>query len=244
MPARRLIYDRLALLMPDWKERHVPDLGVTLVEALAYAGDHLSYYQDAVATEAYLETARKRISLRRHARLVDYFIHEGSNARAFVFVETSSDLALDAEEVAFLTRFEDAPPYGTVISPQHLQGLPSDSYTVFEPLYQAQVLLYLAHNRIRLYTWGDSECCLPRGATRATLLDEWQGVTPPEQPAPTAVYAEGPRSEPRSFTPGWAISALRGGHWPETGNPADAAHRRHIVPGAPIGGIATVECRV
>ena len=44
--------------MPDWQERHVPDIGVALVELLAYVGDYLSYYQDAVATEAYLETAR------------------------------------------------------------------------------------------------------------------------------------------------------------------------------------------
>ncbi len=29
---RQLIFDRLALVMPDWKERHVPDLGVTLVD--------------------------------------------------------------------------------------------------------------------------------------------------------------------------------------------------------------------
>ncbi|NER85268.1 MAG: putative baseplate assembly protein, partial [Leptolyngbya sp. SIO1D8] len=29
---RQLILDRLALLMPDWQEHHVPDLGITLVE--------------------------------------------------------------------------------------------------------------------------------------------------------------------------------------------------------------------
>src|SRR6185295_16806663 len=74
---RQLILDRLALTLPEWKERHVPDLGIALVEVLAYVGDHLSYYQDAVATEAYLDTARRRISVRRHARLVDYPMHEG-----------------------------------------------------------------------------------------------------------------------------------------------------------------------
>ena len=89
---RQLILDRLALVMPDWKERHVPDIGIALVEVLAYVGDHLSYYQDAVATEAYLDTARKRISVRRHARLVDYPMHEGCNARAWVCVDTKSDL--------------------------------------------------------------------------------------------------------------------------------------------------------
>ena len=51
---------------------------VALVELLAYAGDQLSYYQDAVATEAYLGTARRRVSVRRHARLVDYPMHDGA----------------------------------------------------------------------------------------------------------------------------------------------------------------------
>ncbi len=54
---------------------------VTLVELLAYAGDPLSYFQDAVATEAYLGTARRRASVRRHARLVDYPMHDGASAR-------------------------------------------------------------------------------------------------------------------------------------------------------------------
>ena len=58
-----------------------PDLGTALVELLAYAADHLSYQQDAVANEAYLETARRRVSVRRHARLVDYRMHDGASAR-------------------------------------------------------------------------------------------------------------------------------------------------------------------
>ena len=89
---RQLLLDRLALTMPDWKERHVPDFGITLLELFAYVGDHLSYYQDAVATEAYLDTARRRVSVRRHVRLVDYQLHEGCNARAWVIFQVSSDL--------------------------------------------------------------------------------------------------------------------------------------------------------
>ena len=55
---RQLLLDRLAVVMPDWTERHAPDLGIMLVELLAYLGDELSYFQDAVAAEAYLDTAR------------------------------------------------------------------------------------------------------------------------------------------------------------------------------------------
>ena len=77
--------------MPDWRERNQADLGVTLVELLAYVGDQLSYFQDSVATEAYLGTARRRTSVRRHARLVDYFMHDGANARAWLVFETQAD---------------------------------------------------------------------------------------------------------------------------------------------------------
>ena len=91
---RRLMLDRMSALMPAWQERNAADLGVALVETLAYVGDHLSYQQDAVATEAYLGTARRRVSVRRHARLVDYPMHDGCNARAWVQVQVNSDFFL------------------------------------------------------------------------------------------------------------------------------------------------------
>jgi len=87
---RQALLDLIPTLVPDWKERHEADLGITLVELLAYVGDHLSYYQDAVANEAYLETARQRISVRRHARLIDYRMHDGASARAFVHFNAQS----------------------------------------------------------------------------------------------------------------------------------------------------------
>ena len=81
---RQLMLDRLAVVAPQWRERLAADLGMVLVELLAYVGDYLSYQQDAVATEAYLRTARRRSSVRRHARLVDYSMHDGCNARVWV----------------------------------------------------------------------------------------------------------------------------------------------------------------
>jgi hypothetical protein len=66
---RRLLRDRISALVPGPIEDHPADLGTVLIEALSYAADHISYYQDAVATEAYLGTVRQRISVRRHARL-------------------------------------------------------------------------------------------------------------------------------------------------------------------------------
>ena len=168
---RQLILDRLALLMPDWQERHVPDLGIALVEVLAYAGDHLSYYQDAVATEAYLDTARQRISVRRHARLVDYVLHEGCNARAWLCITTGSDWtgakALQPREVYFITSLGNVMPF--VLSADELRHVPPQAYEVFEAVDDKPIELHAAHSEIGFYTWGERECCLPRGTTRATL---------------------------------------------------------------------------
>ena len=171
---RQLVLDRLALLMPDWTERHVPDLGIALVEALAYAGDYLSYYQDAVATEAYLDTARQRISVRRHVRLVDYIMHEGCNARAWIAAEVGNDLSLDPREVSFITGLNDAlAAKQSVLMWDDLREVPAQDYEVFEPLVAdrtAPIRFFASHNEIRFYTWGEKECCLERGSTSATLL--------------------------------------------------------------------------
>jgi predicted phage baseplate assembly protein len=300
---RQLILDRLALIMPDWQERHIPDISITLIEMLAYVGDYLSYYQDAVATEAYLETARQRISNRRHARLVDYQMHEGSNTRTWLFVEMTGkpDLSLDSHDIYFITGHNNSLPVNsTLLSEEDLRGVPSSDYEVFEPLLIEPVLLrpgdikdttslisklrdakdsvslylhgqfslrlqqmlekyqssarpsdafltalltelnqliqhdtnlydpqrfpekklsietarlvkersqveelpllnrlllddaykqeivsnqglsfYQAHDDISFYTWGEQECCLPRGTTSATLRDEWVYSSPP-----------------------------------------------------------------
>lgn len=175
---RRLMLDRLAVTMPDWRERHEADVGITLVELLAYAGDHLSYYQDAVATEAYLQTARRRISVRRHARLVDYFLHEGLNSRGWVTVWTDVDTpAVPRREFFFVTAVPGLPDIPSerrrLLRADDLRKAQRGSYLVFEPVGDPDeiVMFRAAHSELRFHTWGDEECCLRTGATSATLLD-------------------------------------------------------------------------
>jgi hypothetical protein len=57
---------------PAWVERSEADLGVMLLEVLAAMADELSHYQDRVLAESTLATATQRLSVVRHARLVDY----------------------------------------------------------------------------------------------------------------------------------------------------------------------------
>ncbi len=98
---RQLMLDRLAVTLPEWSEQHEPDIWITLVELLAYIGDDLSYYQDAVATEAYLQTARNRISVRRHGRFVGYRLHEGCSARGWVCIRVSTPVSLPLTDIRF-----------------------------------------------------------------------------------------------------------------------------------------------
>jgi len=173
---RRVLLDRLSVIMPDWKERNPADLGVALVELLAYSADYLSYFQDAVGNEAYLGTARQRTSLRRHARLLDYAMHEGCNARTWVCFEVDS--GGDGQVLAARDPLNGVPSRlstrltenSLLTSAEFEHLLETQTPVIFELLHDLP--LYAAHNEIHLHTWGDEDCCLPRGATHAVLIDD------------------------------------------------------------------------
>lgn len=175
---RQLMFDRLALTQPDDASDHPARLRTMLVELVAHAADDLAYFQDAVATEAYLGTARLRSSVRRHARLLDYAMHEGCNARAWVFVEAGS-LALPTSEDALpagtvlLTRTPDA---AVVLDGDGLTRALTHSPEVFETTEPLRALVE-AHNTISFHTWGEDDCCLPAGSTSVALADPDEALT-------------------------------------------------------------------
>ncbi len=241
---RQLILDRLAVTMPDWQERHTADVGMALVEVLAYAADQLSYYQDAVATEAYLGTARERISVRRHARLVDYVLHEGLNARAWVTVWTDQDTpAVAATGLYFITGSPElTAAAGTVLSDTDLLRLPTVGYRVFEPAAAwtagdgtpgdgASLQFFAAHSEMDFDTAGEEQCCLPAGCTSASLVDKarWRAANPDADPPSS--WRDGPPipAAPLRLREGdvLIVEEVRG---PATGNPEDAdpAHRQAV----------------
>jgi hypothetical protein len=192
---RTILLDRLNQLVPSWGGASEADIGVAVAELIAYAGDYLSYQQDAVATEAYLETARSRVSLRRHARLVDYFVHDGCNARAWVQLQVSMQVLMDQKKTRFYT-FAPGMPSDLAPGAGNEEAALQAGVIVFEPMQNA--VLYPEHNLIDFYTWGETNCCLPKGTTEATLL----GTFPHLQIGDVLVFEE-----------------VLG---PQTGNPADA----------------------
>jgi uncharacterized phage protein gp47/JayE len=193
---RTTMLDRLSQLLPGWASTSEADLGVVLAELIAYAGDHLSYQQDAVATEAYLETARRRVSLRRHALLVDYTVHDGSNARAWIQLQVDGDgIFLGRATTRFYT-YAPGMPASLAVGAGNEEAAIMSGVQVFQPMQDA--VLYGEQNQMSFYTWGDTGCCLPMGATEATLLGSLVSL----RPGDVLIFQE-----------------IVG---PKTGNPADA----------------------
>ena len=201
---RTLMLARLRQLMPDWQDTSPADPYIASVETLAYSADRLSYMQDAAGAEAYLATARSRISVRRHARLIGYTMSPGINARTYVALTVGAGadgltLTAGAPVVSHTAGL------GPDIEEEDYEDAIATGSEAFATL--TDVTLDSNHNTIAFHTWSRRECCLKAGSTRATLSDN---------PA-------------LSLAPGDYLLLLQTAG-PDTGNPADAdPELAHIV---------------
>jgi hypothetical protein len=172
---RQLLLDLVAQRNPGWLERNPSDLGIALLELFAHEGDHLSYFQDAAANEAFLDTVRRRVSAKRHARLVDYAMHDGRNAWTYVHAEVTRDGVIPVgrqllTRIAAPLRNQPASPGVTIRDSVTLDYTTDPALAgvrVFETA--ATLRARVGNNTIRLHTWGNDRCCLPRGTTLAHL---------------------------------------------------------------------------
>jgi hypothetical protein len=149
---RHVLISAMTQRLPAWQPTSEAAFDVVLLDLFSAAADELSNYQDRVMQEAYWSTAQKRISMRRQARLMDYFIHEGNQA--------STVLALD---------FPGTASY-TVPAVQK-------AWTGPDPRLSSTVWFVTAADRfvsglfssVPLYTWSDAIPALAAGATEADL---------------------------------------------------------------------------
>ncbi len=135
--------------VPDWMPTSDADLSVTLLDLFAASADELADAQDRVMNEAYLATARRRVSLARHARLVDYYIYEGNQASTVLALRSTAAQATLNAGLA-VTTTADATAGAT--------------FTTIEATPIASSL-----DDIRLYTWDDAIPALAAGDTTADL---------------------------------------------------------------------------
>ena len=138
--------------VPNWQPTSEAAFDVVLLDLFSAAADELSNYQDRVMAEAYLPTAGKRISLRRHARLLDYYIHEGCQA--------STVLALTF------------PGTASVVLPAMQQAWTGSDRSASSTVWfaaSAQQFVSGIFSSVSLYTWSDAIPALAAGATTADL---------------------------------------------------------------------------
>ena len=177
---RRALSEFSTLRYPAWVERSEADLGVVLMEALAAIADELSYYQDRVSAEATIQTAAQRLSVVRHARLVDYEPAPATTA--------TTVLQLDVKPAPVSS---PAGTSWTIDTPLLFRALGADGTVIdFEVEDPAAGLASLdaapaawatvdpGWNRasLRPYYWDDSQRCLLAGSTELYLTGHGLGL--------------------------------------------------------------------
>ncbi len=160
---RQTMITAMSRRVPGWEPTSEADLDMVLAELFSVAADELSDYQDRVMNEAYLASARKRVSLARHARLMDYHIHQGSQA--------STWLALEIEHETGPKSFELEPGLHVWAGERRTAVLEkeNDASIDFISKYEGTQKIHQYLNNIGLYTWSDTITVLKAGSTRADL---------------------------------------------------------------------------
>jgi uncharacterized phage protein gp47/JayE len=99
--------------LPDWTDRSEADFGIVLLELFAHMADTLSYYQDRIANESFLTTAKERRSVIQHLRLIGYRLSTAAPAAASLTVTVAADrndLITIEKGDAFATKSEKDKP--------------------------------------------------------------------------------------------------------------------------------------
>ena len=159
---RHALMVAMAERVPGWQSTSEADHDQVLIDLFAAAADELSDYQDRVVNEAYLTTARKRVTLARQARLVDYHLHEGNQASTWLAVEVAAGQApfeLTDQELVVWTGTANPLP-DSVFFASRESRLPASQQQYFDPLV----------NQLRLYTWSDAQPALRAGSTSADVV--------------------------------------------------------------------------
>lgn len=86
---RQRIITHLQALFPQWTDYNRANFGTVLLEAFAYVGDILTFYQDNQARETKWSTAVRRSSIISLARLINYTLDGASAATVDVGVTLS-----------------------------------------------------------------------------------------------------------------------------------------------------------
>jgi uncharacterized phage protein gp47/JayE len=87
------LLDEAQRRLPEWTDRSENDPGRVLLDLFAYAADIMLYYQDRIANESFLATARERESIIDLLRLIGYELRTAAPAAAELVLTAKNDQA-------------------------------------------------------------------------------------------------------------------------------------------------------
>jgi hypothetical protein len=151
---KHVLINAMRTRVPNWQPTSEADLDQVLIDLIAADADDLADLQDRVMNEAYFGRARKRVSLARYARLMDYHIHQGNQAHTWLALNVSVDQTVGTPTKRF-----------GVWTGQTWQ----DPSAVIFASTQAQDC-FTDLNQLSLYTWSDVVTALDAGTTQADLV--------------------------------------------------------------------------
>lgn len=162
---RAMLMERLQLLDPQ-ADTSPADLTVTLAEFFAHLGDLLHYRLDRIATEAWLSTARRRASVVRHARAVDFPVYPATSAATTVQVVVAAVPGLD-QQATILAGDTATNATGSAADGSAIVGSSAASFTLEAA---GPVVVRASHAEVALYDWTEDDAALSVGATSAVLV--------------------------------------------------------------------------
>ena len=228
---RHVLMAAMMRRVPGWSPTSEADLDQVLIDLIAADADEQADYHDRVLNERSIATARKRVSLARHARLMDYHIHQGNQASTWLALEMAGTLDLPAASNG---------EFGAWTGPGW-----NDAAAVIFAIPRAggawRQRLFSELNTLRLYTWGDTVTALAAGSLEADLT----GPAPLTQPQaealrdfflgthPAQVLAPGDEDVAAGVDELLVAEALN----PDTGTPNGArANQRQLLQLLPLAG--------
>jgi hypothetical protein len=155
---RHVLMASMMQRVPGWQPTSEADLDQVLIDLIAADADELADYQDRVMNEAYFATARKRVSLARYARLMDYFIHEGNQASTWLAVQVQMDHTLPAQVGAWTG-----------------DDWRDDRAIIFAS--EAEQACFAGLNQLDIYGWDEAVSAIEAGSTEADLTTNLAGMS-------------------------------------------------------------------
>lgn len=188
---RDLMISNIERSMPGWQDNTPADIGLMLLEILAYNADYLSYRQDFAANEAYLKTALLRTSLSRHARLLGYFPDEGCAPRTLLTFQVAHPLTI-SQGTSFLSDHKDLRHRVIERNSDLFERMLIGGSTCFETRLPLDALPEL--NQLRVHNYDLQEYTLFSGSTSATLElpIRFQHIPIPIKPGNILVFQQSP----------------------------------------------------